>query len=179
MKMLSGEDGGHSLSDNLSSIIPYATLRMHNIARLSNEECVNAIANHLRSNDKFMQDDPEMEQFRMETVRTIPQCLTVKRAVKSQLQATVNQKTIKRSISCWKLFKYNISLKFAKVILISPNPLSLQNWNLNSFFYIDSGDSAEPFIDNEIMAPNDKNHRKSPWKWYSDILQILKMVILS
>lgn len=102
--------------DNLNSIIPYATLRMRNV-RLSNEECANAIANHLQSSDKFMQDDPKTEQFRMETVRTIPQCLTVKRAVKSQLQATVNQKTIKRSISCWKLFKYNVSLKFAKVIL--------------------------------------------------------------
>jgi len=123
--LLSGEEG-YSLSDNLNSIIPYATLRMHNIARLPNEECANVIANHLRSSDKFMQDDPEMEQFRMETVRTIPQCLTVKRAIKSQLQMTVNQKSIKRSISCWKLFKYNVSLKFAKVMLISPKPLSLR-----------------------------------------------------
>lgn len=120
-----GENEGHSASDDLNVIIPYATLRMRNVAHLSNEECANAIASHLQSSDKFMQDDPESEQFRMETVRTIPQCLTVKRSVKSQLLATVNRKTMKRSVSCWKLFKYNVSLKFAKVMLILPKPLSL------------------------------------------------------
>lgn len=113
-----GENEDYSMSYLLNSIIPYATLRMRNIACLSNEECANAIANHLQSSDKFMQDNPESQQFRMETVRTIPQCLTVKRSVKSQLLATVNQKTIKRSISCWKLFKYNVSLTFKKVMLI-------------------------------------------------------------
>jgi len=104
--------------DNLNSIIPYATLRMRNVAHLSNEECANAIASHLQSSEKFMHDDPKLEQFRMETVRTIPQCFAVKQSVKSQLLETVNQKTRKKSISCWKLFKYNVSLKFAKVMLI-------------------------------------------------------------
>jgi len=104
------------MSDDLNSIIPYATLRMRNIAHLSNEECANAIANHLQSSNRFMQNDPESEQFRMETVRTIPQCLTVKRSVKSQLLTTVNRKTLKRPISCWKLFKYNVSLMFTKVM---------------------------------------------------------------
>ncbi|XP_024884533.1 transmembrane channel-like protein 5 [Temnothorax curvispinosus] len=120
---LAGENEGYSMSDNLSSIIPYATLRMRNV-RLPHEECANAIANHLRSSDKFMHDDPETEQFRMETVRTIPQCLTVKRAIRSQLQATVNRKAIRKSIGCWKLFKYNISLKFAKIRVAMQNFLS-------------------------------------------------------
>lgn len=114
-----GENEGTDMWGRLSSIIPYATLRMRNVVCLSNEECADAIANHLQSSDKFMQDDPEIEQFRMETVRTIPRCLGVKRAVKSQLQANVNRKTVKRSIDWWKLLKYNVNLNFAKVILIS------------------------------------------------------------
>ncbi|XP_018399647.1 PREDICTED: transmembrane channel-like protein 5 [Cyphomyrmex costatus] len=111
------------MPDNLNSIIPYATLRMRNVAHLSNEECANAIASHLQSSEKFMHD-PKLEQFRMETVRTIPQCLAVKQSVKSQLLAAVNQKTTKRSISCWKLFKYNVSLKFAKIWVTIQNFLS-------------------------------------------------------
>ncbi|XP_018370460.1 PREDICTED: transmembrane channel-like protein 5 isoform X1 [Trachymyrmex cornetzi] len=109
------------MPDNLDSIIPYATLRMPNSAHLSNEECANVIASHLQSSKKFMHDDPKLEQFRMETVRTIPQCLAVKQFVKSQLLETVNQKTTKRSISCWKLFKYNVSLKFAKIWVTMQN----------------------------------------------------------
>ncbi|XP_011049453.1 PREDICTED: transmembrane channel-like protein 5 isoform X2 [Acromyrmex echinatior] len=109
---------------DLNSIIPYATLRMRNVAHLSNEECANAIASHLQSSEKFMHDDPKLEQFRMETVRTIPQCLAVKQSVKLQLLETVNQKTTKRSISCWKLFKYNVSLKFTKIWITMQNFLS-------------------------------------------------------
>jgi len=131
------------MSDDLNSIIPYATLRMRNIAHLSNEECANAIANHLQSSNRFMQNDPESEQFRMETVRTIPQCLTVKRSVKSQLLTTVNssttRKTLKRPISCWKLFKYNVSLMFTKVMLFFAEAIVLM-WkklrNLNFLFFI-------------------------------------------
>ncbi|XP_012538784.1 transmembrane channel-like protein 5 [Monomorium pharaonis] len=121
-----GRKEGCSMLDDLNflAIIPYATLRMRNIAHLSNEQCANAIFNHLQSSDKFMQNDPESKQFRLETVRTIPQCLTVKKFVKSQLLATINRKTRKRSINCWKLFRYNVSLKFAKIWVIMRNFLS-------------------------------------------------------
>lgn len=114
----SGENEKYGMSNALKAIIPYATLRMHSVAQLSNEECANAIANHLQSSNKFMQNDPASERFRMETLRAMPQCLTVKRSVKSQLLVTVNQKTKKKSISYWKWLKYNISLKFAKVIML-------------------------------------------------------------
>jgi len=149
------------MSDDLNSIIPYATLRMRNIAHLSNEECANAIANHLQSSNRFMQNDPKSEQFRMETVRTIPQCLTVKRSVKSQLLTTVNRKTLKRSISCWKLFKYNVSLMFTKVMLFFAEAIVLmckKSSNLNFFFYIDLGNNQELLIDNKIVASSDKNY---------------------
>lgn len=114
----SGENEKYRMSNVMNAIIPYATLRMHSITKLSNEECANAIANHLQSSNKFMQTDPASERFRMETLRAIPQCLTVKRSVKSQLLATVNQKAKKKSLSYWKWLKYNISLKFAKVIML-------------------------------------------------------------
>ncbi|XP_011167449.1 transmembrane channel-like protein 5 isoform X1 [Solenopsis invicta] len=118
------KNDGYTMSDNLNAIIPYATLRMRNVTSLSNEECANAIASHLQSSNKFMQNDPQSEQFRIETVRTIPQCLTVKRSVKSQLVVTADQKTIKKSISCWKLFQYNVILKFVKIWMIMLNFLS-------------------------------------------------------
>lgn len=88
---------------------------MRNITRLSNEERASAIANHLQSSNKFMRDNRVSRLFRLDIVRSMPQSLSVKRCVKSQLQANVNQKAKKKSISCWKLLKYNISLKFGKV----------------------------------------------------------------
>lgn len=91
---------------------------MHSVNQLSNEECANAIANHLQLSNKFMQNNPTSERFRMETLKAMPQCLTVKRSVKLQLLATVNRNTKKKSISYWKWLKYNISLKFTKVIML-------------------------------------------------------------
>lgn len=111
------------MSHDLASVIPYAALRMRNITCLSNEECAAAIANHLQSSNKFMQDDSVAKRFRMETLRAMPQCLSVKRYVKSQLLANVNQKTRKKPISYWKLLRYNISLKCRKVVLMLPRLL--------------------------------------------------------
>lgn len=89
---------------------------MRNITEFSEEEYANAIADHLQSSNKFMQDDPAAEKFRMETLKAIPQCLTIKRLVKLQILATVSQKTKKKSIGYWKWLKYNITLKLKKVI---------------------------------------------------------------
>lgn len=120
----------YKMSNALNAIIPYATLRMHSVNQLSNEECANAIANHLQSSNKFMQNDPTSERFRMETLRAMPQSLTVKRSVKSQLLATVNRKTKKKSISYWKWLKYNISLKFAKIwVTVQNTLLTMRLWH--------------------------------------------------
>lgn len=113
--IFSGESEKYNVAHNLNAIIPYTTLRMRNITELSEEECANAIANHLQSSNRFMQDDPTAEKFRIETLKAIPQCLKIKRLVKSQLLETVHQKTKKKSISYWKWFKYNITLKLKKV----------------------------------------------------------------
>jgi len=92
---------------------------MRNVTKMSNEECANAIASHLQASNRFMQNDPASERFRMETLKAMPHCLTVKRSVKSQLLATVTRGTTKKSISYWKWLKYNVSLKFIKVIMSS------------------------------------------------------------
>ncbi|XP_020300495.1 transmembrane channel-like protein 1 isoform X2 [Pseudomyrmex gracilis] len=111
----------YNMSDNINAIIPYATLRMRNFTKMSKQEYANAIACHLQSSTKFMH--PESEKFRMETLRAMPQCLTVKRSVKLQLLATVNQRVKKKSLSYWKWFKYNISLKCTKIWMITKNSL--------------------------------------------------------
>lgn len=123
------ENETNRISNALNAIIPYATLRMHS-HQLSNEECANAIANHLQSSNKFMQNDLTSERFRMETLRAMPQCLTVKRSVKSQLLAIINRKSKKKSISYWKWVKYNISLKFAKIwVIMQNNLLTMKLWH--------------------------------------------------
>ncbi|XP_026829276.1 transmembrane channel-like protein 5 isoform X3 [Ooceraea biroi] len=114
----------YNMPDCLNSIIPYTTLRMHNTTEMSNEECASAIASHLQASNRFMQDDPASERFRMETFKAMPYCLTVKRSVKSQLLATVTRDTTKKSISYWKWLKYNISLKFTKMRMALRNSLS-------------------------------------------------------
>ncbi|XP_032684333.1 transmembrane channel-like protein 5 isoform X2 [Odontomachus brunneus] len=124
------ENEEYIIPQDLTSIIPYATLRMRNITQLSNEECACAIANHLQSSSKFMQDDPISKRFRMETLKAMPHCLPVKRFVKSQLLATVNQKTKEKPISYWKLLGYNISLKFRKIRIVAQNSLqTMKLWH--------------------------------------------------
>ncbi|EFN87366.1 transmembrane channel-like protein 5 isoform X2 [Harpegnathos saltator] len=124
-----GRENEEYTSHDLTSIIPYATLRMRNITQLSDEECANAIANHLQSSNKFMQDDPASKRFRMETLRAIPQCLSVKRSVKSQLLATA-QRTKEKPISYWKWLRYNISLKFRKIRMAAQNSLqTMKLWH--------------------------------------------------
>ncbi|KAL6443839.1 hypothetical protein ACFW04_001709 [Cataglyphis niger] len=125
-----GQNEIYRISNVLNAIIPYATLRMHSVNQLSNEECANAIANHLQLSNKFMQNDPTSERFRMETLKAMPQCLTVKRSVKLQLLATVNRNTKKKSISYWKWLKYNISLKFTKIwVTMQNNLLTMKLWH--------------------------------------------------
>ncbi|XP_072749564.1 transmembrane channel-like protein 5 [Anoplolepis gracilipes] len=120
----------YRMSNAINAVIPYTTVRRHSVNQLSNEECANAIAHHLQSSNKFMQNDPASERFRMETVRAIPQCLTVKKSVKSQLLETVNRKTKKKSISYWKWLKYNISLRFTKIRVIVQNILlTMKLWH--------------------------------------------------
>lgn len=120
-----GENDEYVIPHSVTSIIPYTTLRMHNIAQLSSKECATAIASHLQSSNRFMQDDSASKRFRLETLRAMPQCLTVKKFVKSQL--AISQKTEKKPISYWKLLRYNTSLKFRKVILMLLKLFSLDN----------------------------------------------------
>lgn len=118
------------MPDYFNSIVPYATLRMHKTTEMSNEEYADAIASHLQASNRFMQDDPASERFRMETLKAMPHCLTVKRSVKSQLLATVTRSTTKKSISYWKWLKYNVSLKLAKIqVALQNSLLAIKPWH--------------------------------------------------
>lgn len=168
------------MSENLISIIPYATLRMRNVTQLSNEDCANAIADRLQSSNKFMQNDPAAERVRMEMLRALPQCLTVKRSIKSQLLATVSHKMARKPISYWKWLKYNISLKFRKVRMlifaeaVTSKALMILKIRLNT----DSNGSTYSTADVGTMVSSDKSHRKSQRKRYSNVFQVPEMVII-
>lgn len=57
-----------------------------------------------------MDDNPYAEQLRMETIKSLPQALTVKRQVKYRLKSNVESFTQSKaqSISRWKHMKYSI-----------------------------------------------------------------------
>lgn len=73
------------------------------------------IVSHMEMDDELMLDDPISEQLRLEKLRDIPHCLTVKRAIKSRLTSSVNEKKKRKPIGFWKRLKYRISISFMKV----------------------------------------------------------------
>lgn len=118
-----------NILDNLSSILPYATLRTRQLSLLPTEEHVNALTTHLRLNTNLIQDDPKSHKLRMETLKAMPQSLTIKRSVKSKLQASVTQGTRLQTISYWKWLKYRSSYTFSKIhTIIRDSAPSLEFW---------------------------------------------------
>lgn len=86
--------------------------------RLQIEDNVEIIINKIEQQKDLMQDDPVSEMKRLETLREMPQCLTIKRSIKANLTNSINQKTERKVINRWKRFKYSISMFWMKVIYI-------------------------------------------------------------
>lgn len=58
-----------------------------------------------------------IDYFR-EALRDMPQCLTIKRHIKSKLMKSVSQKSRGRPLSWYKRMKYRNSIVFAQVIIV-------------------------------------------------------------
>ncbi|KAG7209678.1 hypothetical protein KM043_011324 [Ampulex compressa] len=116
--------------DNLASILPYATLRMRNTSLLPTEEHANAITSRLKLNTMLIRDDPISQKLRIKTLKAMPQCLTVKRSVKSKLEATVSQKPMTESLGYWKWLRYKTSFTLMKMrTTIQDVMLSIELWS--------------------------------------------------
>ncbi|XP_050297995.1 transmembrane channel-like protein 3 isoform X2 [Anthonomus grandis grandis] len=78
------------------------------------EEHANIIVSKMEQDEALMEDSPDAEELRRTALRDMPQCLTIKRCVRVKLSKSVSQRSKKRTITCWKMLKYQISMGFTK-----------------------------------------------------------------
>ncbi|KAJ8968030.1 hypothetical protein NQ317_017167 [Molorchus minor] len=81
------------------------------------ENHANLIVAKMEQDPALMEDSPTSEQLRRETLRDMPQCLTLKRRVRVKLSKSVSQKSKKKPLSCYKMFKYRMSITMSKLKL--------------------------------------------------------------
>ncbi|XP_014601747.1 PREDICTED: transmembrane channel-like protein 5 isoform X2 [Polistes canadensis] len=115
---LSSLPNENDILTDLDSVIPYATCHIRRNTQISFQDHAETIATRLQCSNRLMQDDLTAEQLRMDILKSMPQCLTIRRLVKSKLHTTVQQRSKKISIGYWKRLKYKISFAFRKVHMI-------------------------------------------------------------
>ncbi|XP_015111928.1 transmembrane channel-like protein 5 [Diachasma alloeum] len=81
------------------------------------EDNAETIASHLEMQEDLMQNDPVSEMRRLEALRDMPQCLTVKRSIRAKLTRSINLKPTRRVLSRWKRMKYTMSIFFMKLFI--------------------------------------------------------------
>lgn len=78
---------------------------------------VETITNHIEQQEELMKDNLVSKMKRLETLREMPQCLTIKRSIKANLTNSINLKTEIKVVSRWKQIKYSTSIFWIKVII--------------------------------------------------------------
>ncbi|XP_057323077.1 transmembrane channel-like protein 5 isoform X1 [Microplitis mediator] len=111
-------------NSKLHLVQPYKTLRLIKDDQLQIDKHVENIANHIELQEELMHDDPLSEMRRIEALRDMPECLTVKRSIKAKLSQSIHFKSRKKVLSRWKRFKYTFSIFFIKVMIGFKNFLS-------------------------------------------------------
>ncbi|VEN60993.1 unnamed protein product [Callosobruchus maculatus] len=81
------------------------------------ENHANMIVAKMEQDPDLIEDSPESEELRKEALRDMPQCLTLKRCVKEKLSRSVNRKSKRKPISCWKSLKYKTDMLINKELL--------------------------------------------------------------
>lgn len=95
----------------------------------SEESHAAKIVSEMERDTALMEDNPVSEQLRMETLREMPESLTMKRTVRKKLVKSVSQKSRHSPLSIWKRFKYRISMSFTKFNVELKNILyTLELW---------------------------------------------------
>ncbi|KAJ8959243.1 hypothetical protein NQ318_022506 [Aromia moschata] len=78
------------------------------------ENHASLIVAKMEQDPALMEDSPTSEQLRIETLRDMPQNLTLKRRVKVKLSKSVSQKSKRKPLSYYKMFKYRMSIAISK-----------------------------------------------------------------
>lgn len=78
------------------------------------EQHANLIVSRLENDPEIMEDTPIGEQKRQQTIREMPQSLTMKRTIKKKLSKQINRQT-QTKLGCYKQFKYSLNMFFSKV----------------------------------------------------------------
>ncbi|XP_076275098.1 transmembrane channel-like protein 6 isoform X3 [Rhynchophorus ferrugineus] len=83
--------------------------------KLSLEKHANLIVSKMEQDKTLMEDSPTGGELRKVALRDMPQCLTIKRCVKVKLSKSVSQKSKKKTLSCYKMFKYQAGMAISKL----------------------------------------------------------------
>ncbi|XP_044007939.1 transmembrane channel-like protein 5 isoform X2 [Aphidius gifuensis] len=78
------------------------------------EENIETITSHFEQQEELMKDNLISKMKRLETLREMPQCLTIKRSIKANLTNSINLKTEIKVVSRWKQLKYSTSIFWIK-----------------------------------------------------------------
>ncbi|XP_018323944.1 transmembrane channel-like protein 5 isoform X2 [Agrilus planipennis] len=105
--------GSHSWS-NLPADAPEKS-------RMPLENYANNIACRMEDDPSLMENTPYAAQLRQETLRNMPQCLTVKRLVQKRLTQTVSRRSKHKPLGFFKRTKYKVKMQITK----------LENWIKN------------------------------------------------
>ncbi|XP_069692484.1 transmembrane channel-like protein 7 isoform X2 [Periplaneta americana] len=112
---------GDALSTNEgSSHVPLLPPSGHN---QSEDNHAAQIVSEMEKDTALMEDNPLSEQLRMETLRELPESLTMKRTIKRKLVKSVSLKSKHSPLSIWKQMKYRISISFSKFQVAVKNVL--------------------------------------------------------
>ncbi|XP_033608829.1 transmembrane channel-like protein 5 isoform X2 [Cryptotermes secundus] len=93
---------------------PHIPLLCHAANQESEEHHVAQIVSEMEKDVTLMGDNPLSEQLRMETLREMPESLTIKRTIKRKLVKSVSQKSKHTPLSVWKRLKYRLSISLEK-----------------------------------------------------------------
>ncbi|KAL1497386.1 hypothetical protein ABEB36_008365 [Hypothenemus hampei] len=132
LSQLSNKQGGSNLKRQFEARVGgtiRSNLGTNNGSDNVLENHANFIVSKMEQDEALMQNSPDADELRRTALRDMPQCLTVKRSVKDKLSLSVQQKSKRRSLGCWKLLKYRISIQFTKFkISIKDLAYSLELW---------------------------------------------------
>ncbi|KAK0090411.1 hypothetical protein PV325_000693 [Microctonus aethiopoides] len=101
----------------LQFLSPNKTIRLPKNHSIEMATSADTIANHIELQKDLMQDNPISEMRRIEALRDIPQCLTVKRSIKAKLNQSINEKMRWKNLSCWKQVKYSVNFSFMQALI--------------------------------------------------------------
>lgn len=101
----------------VSTIDQFETIPILQYADTDLDDHAGVIAGEMEKDSALMEDNPQSEQLRIDTLREMPESLTLKRVVKKKLLRRVSQKSKKKPIGCFKKMRYKFSILTKKLNL--------------------------------------------------------------